>query len=221
MTYQTAHAKLEFDRWSAHYDRDILQHCFFRPAHELLLDNLSRDDRRILDIGCGTGKFAVRALERFADAQVWGMDLSGGMLSQCQARCDASDGRLHLVQGDSERLPFQDNAFDAITCTHSFHHYPHQQKVVGEMHRVLRPGGRLLIIDGDRDGWWGWMVYDIVVVMMEGAVRHLSDRAFREMYTNAGFDNVSQQRRGTFLPFLLTVGEAIKPALSKSKSQAA
>jgi ubiquinone/menaquinone biosynthesis C-methylase UbiE len=143
------------------------------------------------------------------------------MLNQCQARCETSGGRLHLVQGDSERLPFQDNAFDVITCTHSFHHYPHQQKVVAEMHRVLRPGGRLLIIDGDRDGWWGWLVYDVVVVMMEGAVRHLSDHAFRDMYTSAGFGNLNQQRRGRFLPFLLTVGEAIKPALSKPRRQAA
>jgi len=221
MAYETAHAKMEFDRWSAHYDRDVLQHCFFRPAHELLLQNLTAEDRRILDIGCGTGKFAARALERFPDTQVWGMDLSGGMLGQCRERCDASGGRLHLVQGDSQRLPFQDNAFDVITCTHSFHHYPQQRQVVQEMHRVLRPGGRLLIIDGDRDGWWGWMVYDIVVVMMEGAVRHLSSRAFRHMYASAGFDNLSQQRRGNFLPFLLTVGEAVKPAVSKPKREAA
>jgi ubiquinone/menaquinone biosynthesis C-methylase UbiE len=114
------------------------------------------------------------------------------------------------VRGDSERLPFEDNAFDAITCTHSFHHYPHQQKVLGEMHRVLRPGGKLLIIDGDRDGLWGRLLFDVFVVMVEGPVTHLTGRAFRRLYTAAGFGHIMQQRRGGPLPFLLTVGEAVK-----------
>ena len=221
MAYQTADAKKEFDQWSGRYDRDVLQFFFFRPAHRMLLANLTAQDRRILDIGCGTGKFASRVLEQFPESQVWGLDLSAGMLSQCRARSQAADGRLHLVQGDSERLPFQDNAFDAITCTHSFHHYPRQDKVIAEMHRVLRPGGRLLILDGDRDRPWGWLLYDVLVVMMEGPVKHLTSRAFHDLYTSAGFDNVTQQRRHGFLPFLMTMGQAVKPALSKPRRRAA
>jgi len=142
-------------------------------------------------------------------------------LGQCRARCEAAAGRLHLVQGDSQRLPFEDNSFDLITCTHSFHHYPQQHKVLAEMHRVLRRGGRLLILDGNRDGLLGWLLYDIMVVMMEGPVRHLTSGAFRSMYEDAGFENVSQQRRGGLLPFLLTMGQASKPALSKPQWRAA
>jgi ubiquinone/menaquinone biosynthesis C-methylase UbiE len=221
ITYQTAHAKREFDRWSSHYDRGPLQTLFFQPAHAMLLDMLRPTDQQILDVGCGTGVFATRVLESLPDSHVWGLDLSDGMLQQGLPRCRASGGRLHLVQGDSERLPFPDDAFDVVTCTHSFHHYPRQDQVVAEMHRVLRPGGRLLLIDGDRDGLWGRLIFDVLVVLMEGAVRHLSAHTLRELFWETGFDHVCQLRRGGPLPFLMTVGQAVKPASTIAVRQVA
>ncbi len=211
MEYCTADAKREFDRWSHRYDRDLLQWLFFEPAHRMLLDTLNAADEHILDVGCGTAVFATRVLERFPQTRVCGLDLSPGMLLQGQERLRCATGRMNLVQGDSERLPFASNTFDAVTCAHSFHHYPHQERVVAEMHRVLRPGGRLLIIDGDRDGLWGRLVFDLIVVLMEGPVRHLPGLAFRHLYRATGFDHVRQHRHGGPLPFLMTVGRAVKP----------
>ncbi len=210
MAYATAEAKREFDQWSKSYDKGPLQAIFFRPSHRMLLDALRPGENQILDIGCGTGAFAARLLEARPQATVCGLDLSDGMLSQCHERLQAAHGRLQLVRGDSQRLPFADNSFDALTCSHSFHHYPRQDLVASEMHRVLRPGGRLFIIDGDRDRLWGRLVYDVVVVMMEGAVKHLSRAAFRSLYSYAGFVNISQQRKRGLLPFMMTVGEARK-----------
>ena len=220
MAYDKADARREFERWSSGYDRDLLQHFLFRPAHNMLLDALSPDDERILDIGCGTGRFATRVLERFSACSVWGLDFCGGMLSQAREREQAAGGRFHLVQGDSERLPFADDSFDVITCSHSFHHYPRQDRVVADMHRVLRPGGRLLIIDGDRDRPWGFLIFNVIVVLMEGAVNHLTGKAFRDLYTRVGFDQVLQQRHTGFLPFLLTVGRAVKPAMARVRHAA-
>ena len=221
MPYDKSDARREFEQWSAGYDRDLLQHFLFKPSHRMLLDALSAADERILDVGCGTGQFAARVLDRLPAAHVWGLDLCPGMLTGAADRVRQADGRLHLVQGDSERLPFADDTFDAITCSHSFHHYPNQERVVAEMHRVLRPGGRLLIIDGDRDRPWGWFVFNVVVVMMEGDVRHLTGRAFRDLYTRTGFEQVLQQRHGGFLPFLMTVGSALKPAAAATRRRAA
>jgi ubiquinone/menaquinone biosynthesis C-methylase UbiE len=212
MVNLTAEAKKEFDRWSGGYDRNPLQFFFFRPSHRMLLEAIGPDDRCILDIGCGTGVFADRVLRRFPETHVWGIDLSAGMLRQCQPRCAESGNRFHVVQGNSERLPFKDDAFDVITCTHSFHHYPSQPRVLAEMHRVLRPGGRLFIIDGDRDRWWGWVLFEVLVVLAEGPVRHLGSRTLRHLYHDAGFENVRQRRRRGPLPFLLTCGQAVKSA---------
>ena len=218
MSYDTADAKAEFDRWSAGYDRSLLQRLFFEPSHRMLLEALGPADHRVLDIGCGTGVFATLVLQQFPGAQVWGLDLSDGMLRHSQERRAAAGGRLHLVQGDSQRLPFSDDTFDVVTCTHSFHHYPRQDRVAAEMHRVLRPGGRLLIIDGDRDRLWGRLLFDVFVVLMEGPVRHLTSGAFRELYRQAGFANIEQQRRGGPLPFLLTTGQAVKTAAHPSRA---
>jgi ubiquinone/menaquinone biosynthesis C-methylase UbiE len=221
MAYQATDAKKEFDRWSYRYDRNWLQWAFFKPAHRMLLEALGPADLRILDIGCGTGVFAAQVLEALPRSYVWGLDLSDGMLRQCHARCQAAQGRLHLIQGDSARLPFRDDAFDVVTCTHSFHHYPQQRQAVAEMYRVLRPDGRLLIIDGDRDRLWGRLIYDVLVVMVEGPVRHLTSGAFRELYDQAGFEHVTQRRRGGPLPFLLTMGQARKPPRTAAERRVA
>ncbi len=210
--YSTAEARSEFDSWSRRYDWDPLQWLFFRPSHQMMLAHVRPSDRRLLDIGCGTGRFAERALLSFPRLEVVGLDLSAGMLHGAAPRHRASGKRLQLVQGDSGRLPFTDNSFDLVTCCHSFHHYPDQAGVVAEMHRVLRPSGRLLIVDGDRDRWWGHCIFDKLVVWVEGAVNHLSGHAFRELFEQIGFGFIEQQRRGGPLPFLLTVGQAFKPA---------
>jgi ubiquinone/menaquinone biosynthesis C-methylase UbiE len=219
MHYGTSSALREFDRWSRSYDRSLLQKLFFGPSHRLLLKQMTPADQRVLDIGCGTGLFAVRVLQHFREARVWGFDLSSKMLERgCDTfqTCPHNDGRLHLVRGDSERLPFRDNTFDVITCSHSFHHYPDQANAVAEMHRVLRPGGRLMIVDGDRDGWWGWLIFDVIVTLAEGAVHHCSQERFKKLYRQAGFGAVRHHCRGGPLPFVLTVGHALKPAVTHS-----
>jgi SAM-dependent methyltransferase len=220
-TYQTATARAEFDSWSRRYDWDPLQWLFFRPTHRMMLRHLLPSDTRVLDIGCGTGCFAGQVLEHFPRVQVTGLDLSDGMLHRARPRCHGTGGRLHLVQGDSERLPFADDSFDVVTCSHSFHHYPHQARVVAEMYRVLRSGGRLLIADGDRDRPWGRFIFDGIVVFMEGAVNHLSAADFCALYEEAGFRDIQQERRGGLLPFLLTIGRAVKPVMAPVQRKAA
>jgi ubiquinone/menaquinone biosynthesis C-methylase UbiE len=207
-----ADARNRFESWSGHYDRSLGQRLLFRPSHEMILKALTPADRRLLDIGCGTGVLAARVLEQFPRIQVWGIDLCEGMVRQCQARRRTAGGRFCPVQADSEFLPFADDAFDVVTCSNSFHHYPRQDRVVAEMHRVLRTGGRLLIIDGDRDRLWGRLLYDVGIVLVEGPVRHLSCRAFVRLYRATGFDEIRQQRRRGLFPFVLTTGCAVKRA---------
>lgn len=211
--YDKVQATDEFNRWSEGYDRCVLQWMLFDPTHRTMLTRLeerySGREARILDVGCGTGKFIDRIRSALPMASVWGVDLVGPMLHQGMHRWARHRGSVQPIQADSERLPFADNQFDAITCAHSFHHYPDQAQAVAEMYRVLRPGGRLLLVDGHRDWIWGWFIYDVCVAFREGAVHHCSARRFRDLTETAGFEPAEQKVHWGLAPYI--VNEAQKP----------
>lgn len=218
MGYDKAFATAEFTRWSESYDRSILQILLFGPSHRALLKRI-RDrfgDRplKVLDVGCGTGVFAVRILQTFPKARIWGMDLVAGMLAKGRERWRRHRAHVWPVQGDSEHLPFATGGFDVVTCANSFHHYPNQGEALAEMHRVLRPGGRLMLIDGYRDAPWGWFIYDVCVAGIEGEVHHCSAARVRELAGAAGFKDIKQKVYRGPAPFLFTEAVAApKPSV--------
>jgi ubiquinone/menaquinone biosynthesis C-methylase UbiE len=136
------------------------------------------------------------------------------MLQKGLPRWRLDQAHIFPVRGDSERLPFGSRTFDIVTCANSFHHYPRQDRAIAEMRRVLRFGGRLMIIDGYRDGLWGWFIYDVCVATVEGEVHHASAERFRELMHGAGLQAVAQRRFRGPAPFLLTEGIAAEPVPS-------
>lgn len=117
-----------------------------------------------------------------------------------------------FINGDSEHLPFPDESFDVLTCSHSFHHYPHQAAAVREMKRILRPGGRLMLIDGFRDNVIGWVLFDVFITRAESTpeakVFHAPWSTMRKYFDDAGFIDVRQRKTGIWAPIFLTVGVA-------------
>ncbi len=212
MSYDKEQATEEFIRWSESYDRCILQWLIFGPSHRALIRRIRKmvGDRpaRVLDVGCGTGLFACRLRSEMPNVQVFGVDLVAEMLNKGRDRWNRHRGHVFPVQGDSERLPFASGVFDVVTCSNSFHHYPRQERAVQEMARVLRPGGRLMIVDGYRDRPWGWFIFDICVATVEGDVHHASARRFRELMQAAGLGSIAQHRHRGPAPFLLNEGVA-------------
>ncbi|WP_152050477.1 class I SAM-dependent methyltransferase [Tautonia marina] len=212
MGYDKQQATEEFVRWSESYDRCILQWLLFGPSHRALIRRIWErfGDRpiRVLDAGCGTGQFGEKILEALPNAQVFGMDLVAEMLQGGARRWASHQDALMPVQGDSEHLPFASGSFDVVTCANSFHHYPDQQRAVTEMHRVLKPGGRLMLVDGYRDAPWGWFIYDVCVETVEGNVHHCSRARMRDLFANAGFVETEQTVHRGPAPFLLTEGLA-------------
>lgn len=210
MSYEKAQADREFRRWSGGYDRCVLQRLLFEPSHRAIIGRIrarcADGPLSVLDVGCGTGVFAARIRAAVPGSRVWGLDLVSAMLTQGRARWRSDPEHIAAVQGDSERLPFPAGAFDVVTCANSFHHYPHQDRAVAEMYRVLKPGGRLYLVDGCRDGLWGWFIYDICVARVEGDVLHASARRVRDLFGRAGFVEANQSVHRGLAPFLLTEG---------------
>jgi ubiquinone/menaquinone biosynthesis C-methylase UbiE len=201
---QKSHA--QFSEWAPTYDNHWLNHFLFEPAHALLLEEaeaLTPGDA--LDVGCGTAELASRLASR--RWQVYAMDLCEPMLHQALAKLNGARDSVHLTVGDSEHLPFGDRSFDLITCSNSFHHYPHQEAVIREMFRVLRPGGRLFLLDGWPDKLWGHILYDIIITRVEGGkVRHRRSADVVELFEKTGFQSVSQKQVHALFPILLTRG---------------
>lgn len=212
MGYDKDQATDEFIRWSESYDRCVLQWLIFGPSHRALIRRVRAvvADRpaRVLDVGCGTGVFAARLRAALPRVEVYGVDLVAEMLQKGRARWRSQRGHVLPVQGDSERLPFPAGCFDVVTCSNSFHHYPRQDRAVVEMRRVLKPGGRLMIVDGYRDSVWGWFIFDVCVAAVEGDVHHASARRFRELMAEAGLRAISQRAHHGPAPFLVTEGIA-------------
>ena len=99
----------------------------------------------ILDIGSGAGQIMGHLVKAVRpDTRLTGIDLSPGMLARAERRVD--DDRPAYVAADMTNLPFEDDTFDCVTCGFVIEHLPDPTPGLVEMHRVLRPGGRLLLL---------------------------------------------------------------------------
>jgi ubiquinone/menaquinone biosynthesis C-methylase UbiE len=203
-------ARWYFNRWARNYDDSILHLFVFNAARRMLFKEVLRGkdnkNKKILDVGCGTGRLVHQLADYLKEARIHGVDISKSMIEKAKLKKRNKNVRFDV--GDVERLPYEDNSFDIITCSHSFHHYPDKERAASEMYRVLRPGGRVMVIDGCRDVLLGKVIFKIVE-KVERDVYHLLSREFRELFRKSGFNNIVQ-KRFNFVPLLLTIGTALK-----------
>jgi SAM-dependent methyltransferase len=101
---------------------------------------------RVLDVGCGKGRFARVFNERQPEAELWGLDISEEMLRYVPAG-------IHTKAGSMTELPFDTGFFDGAYATESLEHAVEIEKAVAEIYRVLKPGGRIAIIDKNAEQW--------------------------------------------------------------------
>ena len=115
-----------------------------------------RAGERVLDIACGTGNTTLMARAR--GATVTGLDLTPELLDVARKRAaDADLGDITWKEGDAEKLPFQDGAFDVVVSSCGLMFAPDQQKVADEVARVTKRGGRIAIQAWTREGGIGRM----------------------------------------------------------------
>jgi ubiquinone/menaquinone biosynthesis C-methylase UbiE len=119
------------------YDTEIVQQWVYRPPQDEMIALLTaHESRRVADIGCGTGILADRITREAQADQIFGIDLSEGMLAQAAARSATVQWRI----APAEQLPFDDGSLDAVVSTSAFHFF-NQPAALREFHRVLAPGG--------------------------------------------------------------------------------
>ncbi|MFD0963469.1 bifunctional demethylmenaquinone methyltransferase/2-methoxy-6-polyprenyl-1,4-benzoquinol methylase UbiE [Pseudofulvibacter geojedonensis] len=103
----------------------------------------------ILDIATGTGDLAIMMAEKTKAKKIVGLDISEGMLNVGKEKVTQKklSNRIQLVVGDSEKLPFEDNTFDAITVSFGVRNFETLEKGLSEILRVLKPNGRFVILE--------------------------------------------------------------------------
>ncbi len=123
------------------YNLPFLQQWVYRPAHDEVVAQLrDHQSARVADIACGTGILADRIQREVHPAEVYGVDMSEGMLKAARSRSTA----VHWQRGPAEQLPFHDGALDAVVTTSAFHFFD-QPAALREFHRVLSSGGLVAV----------------------------------------------------------------------------
>ena len=113
----------------------------------------------VLEVGCGHGYL----LSRYArhGARAWGIDLTQTAVGLARRRFDLGTLRGHFAQGDAQCLPFQGGSFDLVVSAGVLHHVPDIAAAIAEIHRVLKPGGRFVMMLYHRDSMHYRVLYPL------------------------------------------------------------
>lgn len=151
---ETNRIRTLFDSIASDYDR--LNHLLSlgidrtwrRRALKWIVEPGVRQD--ILDVACGTGDFSIAIASKVSEgSSVTGLDLSQGMLDVMvgKVRKEGLEGRISCLQGNSEKMPFDDESFDRVTIAFGIRNFENREVALKEILRVLKPGGRLVILE--------------------------------------------------------------------------
>lgn len=142
----------------------------------------------ILDVATGTADVAIQTVRRTAAEHVTGIDLSEGMLAYGRTKVKQAglQDRITLEQGDSENLPYDDGSFDAVTAAFGVRNFENLERGLAEMHRVLRPGGKLVVLEFSRIRFapirWGFNLYFGKIMPLIGRLQSKDPRAYAYLF---------------------------------------
>jgi ubiquinone/menaquinone biosynthesis C-methylase UbiE len=143
-----------WNRRAAHFDEDF-GHSIRTAAERAAWDRIlglvvpQRGALDALDVGCGTGFLSFELAAR--GCRVSGIDFAPAMLAEARRKAAERGATIRFEEGDAERLPFAHRSFDLVVSRHLLWTLPHPEAAIDEWIRVLRPGGRLVVVDGQFD----------------------------------------------------------------------
>jgi len=113
--------------------------------------------KKILDVATGTADMAIMASAILNPERITGIDISEGMLEIGRKKIQklGLQDKIELLKGDSETISFNDNSFDAVTVAFGVRNFEHLENGLKEIHRVLKPGGKLVVLEFSRPKMYG------------------------------------------------------------------
>jgi SAM-dependent methyltransferase len=152
-------------------------------------------DATILDIGCGGGRTIQKLAALAPGGKVFGLDYSPTSVevSRITNAQEIEAGRVQIEQGSVAALPFPDHTFDIVTAVETHYYWPDLPANVREVLRVLKPGGRFVLIAETYRGGPFRLLYGVVMPLLRAA--YLSDEEHRNLLIEAGFTEVATQHR--------------------------
>jgi ubiquinone/menaquinone biosynthesis C-methylase UbiE len=165
----------------------------------------------ILDVACGTGELERLLAAENPHQQIVGVDLSEQMLTKARQKLHAFP-HVKFQQATARSLPFPDRSFDVVISANSFHYFDDPLESLQEMQRVLKPDGRLVLLDWCRDGWL-CQLCDLILKWLDPAYKQCyTQQELHESLASAQFQiGRSTRVRLTLIWELMAVETTIHP----------
>lgn len=142
----------------------------------------------MLDVAIGTGDLTIAAIKKGKTEHVTGIDLSNEMMNigKEKVRRAGMNEKVSFVLGSALDMPFEDCKFEAVTCAYGIRNFSDLDKGLGEMYRVLKPGGQLVILEfsypKNKVIRWGYNLYFANIMPLIGKVLSNNGNAFTYFY---------------------------------------
>jgi demethylmenaquinone methyltransferase/2-methoxy-6-polyprenyl-1,4-benzoquinol methylase len=145
-----------FRRVAARYDlmNDLMTMGLHRLwKHDALAQLRLTPGAHVLDLCCGTGDLSQFILKRYPQVRVTGLDFCDDMLAIARKRLADQSAQVEFIQGDALALPFADHQFDGVVISYGLRNVANYEQCLREMSRVVKPGGRVVILDMSHPNW--------------------------------------------------------------------
>jgi len=185
-----------FDQWAKNYDIGLFQFWmrrFYQPVFQLI----GKGSKCILDVSCGTGEFLQEMKQKRPNAELYGVDISEKMIEVARKKLP----NVRFSVGNVHDLRYKSNYFDCVITTEAFHHYYDQQKALGEMARVAKNGGKVIVSDIN---FYSRIIHWLFEHLEPGCVRINSKHEMKRLFEYAGLHVTYQKRSWLFA--IVTVG---------------